>query len=612
MRKAEVWAFWGHEPSYHLKRMHSKPSLFTLGEWADEWQKRLRSEECIKKAAEDGINIIYTSFFKGFGLEFEKEEIEETKKLVEIAHKYNIKVLGYCQLDSIYYETFLAEDPDAKKMAVKKRDGSAQIWEDSYYRWPTCYNSKEFIAYIKKVIDYGIDYVGVDGFHFDNSYIWECFCENCKKDFREYLKRTVENPKEILGINTFDYIEIPYFEELRPTNHDTLWFLWQKYRQQKCADVLNELFGYAKEKSGGKALVLHNPSFPRASKEYTRNGFNPELNGKYCDYILAENRDNLMEKDGKITTQVMAYKFGERFGYKVFESSWRMEELRKNGSLEFDSATYPKTYFQIAYYLSQSMILGKVIGSVWLMRSTHRGGELLQDDPLQRETHRKVISYFKRNHQLYEGRPVNQVKVLYSADNLIGMTATGVDVLKDVVNRIHNSNIQFSFLTKDEILHQDENQIIVVPEVYFADDELNENLEKAAEKGCRILVLGQYYVCNIYGKAKDERLKFAQRPNFIRMGLEDDWISELRSCLQRYITVSCPYIVSEVTEDEAGKVCIHLLSTKERGAVDFEIELHGWGDAKQMDVFSFEDVTCQQEGNVIKIKNFQTMATIIL
>ena len=51
MKENTVWAYWGHEPSYHLKRMHTRPSLFTLGEWSDKWQDRLRTEECIKKAA---------------------------------------------------------------------------------------------------------------------------------------------------------------------------------------------------------------------------------------------------------------------------------------------------------------------------------------------------------------------------------------------------------------------------------------------------------------------------------------------------------------------------------------------------------------------------------
>ena len=184
----EVWAYWGHEPSYHLKRMHSAPSLFALGEWADEWLDRLRSEESIKKAAEAGINIIYTSFFKGFGLAYEKTEMEKTRQVVEIAHRYKIKVLGYCQLESIYYETFLAEDAQAADMASRTHDGRIAIWSNSYYRWRVCYNSERFLVYIKKVIDYGLDEIGLDGFHFDNSYMSNCYCENCKQDFRRYLR----------------------------------------------------------------------------------------------------------------------------------------------------------------------------------------------------------------------------------------------------------------------------------------------------------------------------------------------------------------------------------------------------------------------------------------
>ena len=71
MENKVIWAYYGHEPSYHLKRMHNSPSTFCLGEWADVWQDKTRTEESIKRLKSLGVNLIYTTFFKGFGLEFE-------------------------------------------------------------------------------------------------------------------------------------------------------------------------------------------------------------------------------------------------------------------------------------------------------------------------------------------------------------------------------------------------------------------------------------------------------------------------------------------------------------------------------------------------------------
>lgn len=604
-----VWAYWGHEPSYHLKRMHTRPSLFTLGEGADKWQERLRSEECIKKAADDGFNTIYTNYFKGFGLEYEKEEIEKTKLLVEKAHKYGIKVLGYCQLDSIYYETFLFENADVKKMAAKNHNGTYQIWGDSYYRWAVCYNSKEFIAYIKKVIDYGLSYVGLDGFHFDNSYIAYCYCENCKKDFKRYLSETVEKPKDIMGIPSFEHIEIPYYEAFQKINHDPLYFLWQKYRQNKCAEVQKEIFAYVKDRTENRAMVLHNPAFPRGSVDYLNFGYAPELTQNCCDFVLAENHDNLLHENGNVTTQILAYKFGQKFNYKVFESSWTIDEEKKEYPIP-DCYTYPKTYFQIAYFLSQSMIFGGLTGTPWLMRSTHNADELLQDFRMQRETHRKIIAYYLQNCNLYDGKALNHVKILYSADNLIGMSSTGLDTLKSVVNYIHNANIHFSLVTKEDISSLGENQILVLPEIFFTDDALCESIEEASEKGCKIIQYGKFNECNVYGKARDKAAQGCLNAKLIKAENAEEIIGCIKSCMASYIKISREYIVSEITTDNEENVLLHLLSTKDMAEEDVIIELVGMGKIKDIEIYSFEDVTCRKDKNVITLEKFKTMATL--
>lgn len=615
MNHPEIWAYWGHEPSYHLKRMHSAPSIFALGEWADEWLDRLRSEECIQKAAKAGINIIFTSFYKGFGLSYEKAEMEKTKEVVKIAHKFNIKVLGYCQLETIYYETILGEDPQAIDMAAKLRDGSPAPWFDSYYRWRACYNSDKFWDYIKKVIDYGLDELGLDGFHFDNSYMSPCYCDNCKKDFRRYLRETINHPEEVMGINNFDYVEIPYFDKPQQMIYDPLYLLWQKYRQNKCAKMLDQIFAYVKAKTDNKGLVLHNPGFPRNATAYIDKAFNPEFSGTNCDYVMAENDDNLVDNGDKITTQIMSYKLGKRFGYKVFESSWRAEK-EKNTGADFDDYTalnmskYPVTYFDIAYYLSQSMIFGGLIGTTWLARSTHNGGEMVMDTPLQFETHQKVISYFKQNYALYQGKECNRLKVLYYTDNLIGQAGKGLDTLKEVVNTVHNANIHFSFATPDEISALGDEHVLLVPDAYFANDSLRQDVEAATQRGCRVILLGAFNICNTYGKGRDIKTRREKIPGVIYVRLQDNWIGEIKTCLKKYIEIAASNIVSEVMTDEEDHLLLHLLSTRNLGVRDIDIRLHGIDKIKDIELYSYEPVTVEMRDGGIKLNGFQTMVTL--
>ena len=617
MNQPEVWAYWGHEPSYHLRRMHSAPSLFAPGECTDEWLDRLRSEESIRTAAEAGINIIFTSFYKGFGLAHEKEEMQKTKEVVEIAHKYNMKVLGYCQLESIYYETFLGEDPQAADMASRTHDGKIAIWGTAYYRWRVCYNSDRFWKYIQIIVDYGLNELKLDGFHFDNSYMSNCYCDNCKQDFRRYLRETVKNPDQILGINSFDHVEIPYFENLQGRIFDPLYILWLKYKQNKCAQMLDQIFAYVKEKSDNKALVLHNPAFPRVESSYINNSFNPEFSGSHCDYIMAENHENLVDDNGKITTQILAYKFAKRFHYKVFESSWRSPKETKDCA-DFDAYTslnrntYPSTYFDIAYYLSQSMIFGGIVGTTWLMRSNHNGCGMIMDDPLQLDTHRKVISYFKQHHLLYNQKEFNQLKILYDTDNLLGMglSKSGISQLREVVNTVHNANIQFSFVTPEEIIGLEKDQVLLVPDVYFASDSLCRDVESAVHRGCRVILLGSFNICNSYGKAKDVRTRQSKIPGAVYVKMQEDWIGAIKACLQQRVEVTAPNIVSEIMKDETGNLLLHLLSTKDLPKREVEIKLNGLGELKEIELFSFEPVTAKLQGNTISLKDFRTMATL--
>ena len=95
--------------------------------------------EEIYKMEELGINTIYTHFYKGSGLVFEKEEMNRTKELTKIAHKYGISVLGYMSMGSIYTENITREIPDVKDMLVIDHNGKYHpTLYDQYYRPRPC------------------------------------------------------------------------------------------------------------------------------------------------------------------------------------------------------------------------------------------------------------------------------------------------------------------------------------------------------------------------------------------------------------------------------------------------------------------------------------------
>ena len=185
-----------------------------------------RSEEFIKYLSELGITQYWTHFFKGYGLDFEKEGQRHAIELAQICHKHGIKLIAYVSIGSVTPEVLLSSNPEAEDWIVKSVDGRKAQFLQSFRTKP-CYTSREYINHIKQVVDRAFEY-GCDGIHFDNMG-WPldtdgCRCERCVALFREYLSekygtRSEETRKAgrlRFGRNTFDRATPPF----RNTNED--------------------------------------------------------------------------------------------------------------------------------------------------------------------------------------------------------------------------------------------------------------------------------------------------------------------------------------------------------------------------------------------------------
>lgn len=165
------WAWWGWEPLAHYRRMgRMVGGVDARSPTIEQWFDRLHSEPLAKQMAGLGINLAVTHFFKGFGLVAERAEQQRTATLVKFAHAHGIKVIGYCQSGSLYYEQFLAEQPRAAEWIKRDEKGELRTWGGAKFRWAPCILSREFRDYMKQAIRVGLQEVGLDGLHFDNDY----------------------------------------------------------------------------------------------------------------------------------------------------------------------------------------------------------------------------------------------------------------------------------------------------------------------------------------------------------------------------------------------------------------------------------------------------------
>ncbi|GAA3409771.1 hypothetical protein ACFFNY_31490 [Paenibacillus hodogayensis] len=494
-----VWSYWGHEPLRHYRRLGSgSTSLFKNGQWIEAWYERLHTEDAIREAGEWGINLIYSHFFKGFGLAAEQDEMEKTRILVQTARRNGIQVLGYCQLGSLYYETLLDEVEDLQDWAIRTEDGSIACWGGAYYRWSPCYNSDAFKAYMKKVIAYGIRHVGLDGFHFDNSYNKPCYCDRCLHAFRGYLSDHVADPERLFGLRQLRHVRIPQFAETIEAVQDPLYIQWLHYRRRLTATVHAELFSHIKQLSEQRALVAHNPAFPRFYGHVNRIGYEPAASPAAVDLVFAENDGFIEKTEHGLKTQIEAYKYGQLFGYRVLNSSWLKDA---HGNIRV-----PTTPEEICLYEAEAIAFGGLCGTPWLMRPIKDGRGWVADGADQVAILSNIFDYFARHTALYtDVKRTNAVKVLYHPDNVMLSVKQGYLSLLAAVQSLVQHAIPFSFCMLGDMRDVGDDDLIVLPALDYISDADVAAIRELSDRGHPLVVIGSFAVYNEHGLERGAR-----------------------------------------------------------------------------------------------------------
>jgi hypothetical protein len=561
-------------------------SIFKNGEWIEPWYERLHAEDTIRQAAELKINLVYTHFFKGFGLRAEKEQMERTRELVRLAHRYGIKVLGYCQLNSLYYETLLDEADDLEDWAGRNADGGIDCWGGAYYRWVPCFNSDAFKRYMRKVIAYGLRHIGLDGFHFDNSYNKPCYCDRCQHAFRRYLADRLHDPERTLGLRHVSHVRIPAFSGAVEAISDPLYGQWLHYRRQLTASVHEDLFGYVKRLSEDRAIVAHNPAFPRHYGHVNRIGYEPACSPDAVDIVFAENDGFIEMTEQGMKTQIEAYKYGQLFGYQVFNSSWL-----KDGQ---GNIRVPETSEEICLFEAEALAFGGICGSPWLMRPLKNGSRCVMDRADHTKTLADIFAYFSEHSALYTNvRRTNAVKVLYHPDNLMLAVKQGYLSLLAVVQSLVLKGTPFSYCMLDDMREVGVSDLIVLPGIDYISDAEVAAVRALSDKGHPLLVVGSFAAYNECGVEREpgspvleerdsivrlpcrfDAAKYDPRKHFSAMSANiahfdrsfAEVVGEMVSGVR--ISFSQPGLLCETASDAKGHYLVHVINPGNTETID--------------------------------------------
>ena len=542
-----VWMGWAHEPDDFLLRRGSEGSGGTYGAWLPECWKRIHSPELFDMASDLGVNLIYAHYFKGFGLEHERANMEKTREIVRLAHERGIKVLGYCTFGTLCRETMEDEAPDLDDWLRRDRAGCAVPYGGTQYFRPwACHTSPKYIDYIRRVVAYGLDHVGLDGFHFDNGAVGDCWCSRCLGEFRRWLAANVPNPRPLCGLAHFRHAMMPPAADdvkREPKIMRDPMALWScRFRQDVHDRAVGEVF--SRVRKNPRALIAYNSGLCRDVFTYS-SSYRPNAIG--ADFHFAENGEAIRTENGTNRTQVLAYKMGRRFGYRVL-----------------DATSFPRTCTTLPEgarrQLAEGMIYGNVAGLTWLTRFMMKGGRMVIDEKPVFDAVKDAVAYYRTHVDVYSGEPTASVRLLYSPDSYYGWSGYFSKSFMDfrrTAARLVNAAIPFSVVTPDEIASLPAGAVLVLADMPFARRSEYEAIKAAAARGVRIVRTGEYGRYNENGmeyEIDDSIRNLADVPG-VETSLPED-----RAVVVRDASGAKANVIVETQVRRGGEFVLHLLS----------------------------------------------------
>jgi hypothetical protein len=286
-----------------------------------------QSEELIRQLRDNGVEVFHTHFYKGFGLEAEREEMESTRKAVEIAHRLGLKVDTYIQWNSMMYETFFAEEPRAVNWIQRDISGLPILLPYAYqqsFRYRPCFANQEYLAYLKRVVKHAVVDVKTDFIHFDNfglnSEPDSCHCPVCVEGFRKYLTTKYSGPqlRERFGFERMDFVTPPQWNRDNPPDKMQIMFdpgfqEWADFRCQVMGDALHQMFDYVAALNPDVSLEINCAGITGENRPWEDGIDHARLLKFTGSFWSEEDNPPAYHADGRLVSKIRSYKLARAY-----------------------------------------------------------------------------------------------------------------------------------------------------------------------------------------------------------------------------------------------------------------------------------------------------------
>lgn len=151
-------------------------------------------------------------FYKGFGLEYERPSMEQSKRIADELHQNGIKVGLYIG-GTMFTETLYHENPEAQNWEQRNQDNHWVPYGLQTFRHFACPNEPAYRDYLKRILKIGVEELHADQIVFDNLMLQpepdSCRCPRCIAAFHDYLRKKYPTREAVLrrfGLPDVDWI----------------------------------------------------------------------------------------------------------------------------------------------------------------------------------------------------------------------------------------------------------------------------------------------------------------------------------------------------------------------------------------------------------------------
>lgn len=214
------------------------------------WREE-HSERVARRLKQMGFNFAMIPFYKGAGPKAERPGMEDAKRFTEICHRVGLRVGCYTFSGSLLYESFFAENPDARDWIAKDFEGKPIVYGygKQYFRWMVNRTHPGLRAFLRDIVRFAVVEAKVDLIHLDNYVLGSGYEEYTVNVFRRRLrnKYSPEERKRRFGWTEMECMQPPPAPK-RPDeyNSDPVYQDFVDYRCDALADTYRELGEYAR------------------------------------------------------------------------------------------------------------------------------------------------------------------------------------------------------------------------------------------------------------------------------------------------------------------------------------------------------------------------------